>query len=53
MMKITIEMLVNGTPPSTVNNNLESTVHIMCLNAKIIELPNIDCMRKMRGVIRT
>ena len=45
-------MLVNSTPTSELSKNLESIVRIMCPNMKIIELPNIDHMRKMRGVIR-
>ena len=45
-------MLVNGTPTSELSKNLESIVRMMCQNMKIIELPNIDHMQKMRGVIR-
>ena len=52
VMKVVIEMLVNGTAPSAMVKNLESALRIVCSNAIAEELPNIDCMRKMRGVIR-
>ena len=53
VMKVTIEMLVNGTKPSAVAKNLESTIRLVCPNVvKINELPNVDYVRKMRGVMR-
>ena len=50
--KIMIKMLVNGTPPSAASKNLESTMRLMCPNANVKELPNVDCIRNMRGIIR-
>ena len=52
LVKVIIEMLVNGTRPSAVSKNLESTLIIVCPNAIIMELPNVDYVRKTRGVIR-
>ena len=45
-------MLVNGTAPSAVAQNLVSTVILICPNAEIIELPNADYVCKARGIIR-
>ena len=53
VMKVMIEILVNGTKPSAVAKNLESTICLVCPNVvKINELPNVDYARKMRGVIQ-
>ena len=45
-LKIMIEMLVNGTPPTDVVNNLEITIRLIFLKVEIIGLPNIDHLRK-------
>ena len=52
IMKIIIELLVNGAKPTAACKNLESAVRIMCPQVRILELPNIDYVRKMRGIIR-
>ena len=52
VMKIIVEMLVNGTLPSAFCNNLESTCRLTCPNVEIKELPSIDYVRKCRGNIR-
>ena len=52
VMKIIVEMLVNGTLPSAVCKNLESTCRLTCPNVEIKELPSIDYVRKCRGNIR-
>ena len=52
VMKVVIEMLVNEAAPSTVVKNLESTLRIVYPNTIVEEFPNIDYMRKIRGVIR-
>ena len=52
IVKVIIEMLDNGTPPSAISKNLESTCRLICPTIKIIELPSIDCIRKQRGVLR-
>ena len=46
-------MLFNGNPPSSVSKNLESTVRLVRPNSNAKELPTVDFIRKMRGVIRT
>ena len=52
VMKIIIEMLVNGPAPSAVCKNLESTCRSICPNVAIEELPSVDHVRKCRGNIR-
>ena len=52
VMKVVTEMLVNRIAPSAVVKNLESTLRIVCQNAIVEELPNIDYARKIKGVIR-
>ena len=52
LVKVIIEMLVNGARPSAVSKNLESAFRLMFPHAKMLELPNVDCMRKTRGAIR-
>ena len=52
LVKATIEMLVNGTRPSAVSKNLESAFRLMFPHAKMLELPNVYCMRKPQGAIR-
>ena len=51
MVKVTIEMLIHGTPPSTVTKNVETVLRLLCPNVLTIELPNIDCVRKCRGIV--
>ena len=51
-MKIAIKILANGTPPLAVSRNLESTCRLTCNNVIIRELPNIDYIHTMRGVIK-
>ena len=53
VLNIIIEILDNGTLPSAVSKNLKHVCRLMCPDVKIIELPSIDFIRKMRGVIRT
>ena len=45
-------MLTNSTPPSAVCKNIETAIRMLCPNVVVIELPNIDCVRKCRGIIR-
>ena len=52
VVKVIIEMLVNGTRPSAVVKNLECAFRHACPHATIVELPNVDFVRKTRGVIR-
>ena len=52
IVKVIIKILDNGTPPSAIAKNLVSTCMLICPNAKIIELPNIDCIREQRGTLR-
>ena len=52
MAKVTIEMLTHGTPPSTVTKNVETVLRLLCPNVLTIELTNIDCVRKCRGIVR-
>ena len=51
VLKIIIELLVNGTLPIAVYRNLESTCRIICYNIIIKELLNIDYICKIQGVI--
>ena len=52
MMKFTIEMLVDITPPSAAIKNLESNAFLVCLQAYVREIPNADYARKIRGILR-
>ena len=52
VIKIIIEMLVNGMAPFAVSNNLESIVRLITPTITIEELPNIDFVRKSRGLVR-
>ena len=50
--KLIIEMLDDGTPSSVIAKKLESTCRLTCLNVEIIKLPNINCIRKQRRMLR-
>ena len=52
VVKIIIDMLVNGTSLSAVSKKMESTVRLTCPSTFIEELPNVDCTRKVRGIVR-
>ena len=52
MVKVTIEMLTHEAPPSAVAKNAETALRLLCPDVLTIELPNIDCVRKFRGINR-
>jgi len=52
MIKVIIEILTNGTPPSAVTKNIETVIRMLCPNVICIELSNTDYIRKCRGIIR-
>ena len=52
VIKIIIEMLVNGMAPSAVSKNFELIVRLITPTITIKELPNIDFVRKLRGLVR-
>ena len=52
MIKVIIEMLTNGAPPSAVCKNIEIVMRMLCPNVACIELPNINYVRRCRGIIR-
>lgn len=49
--ELIIEQLVNGTPPSAVNNNIISNVKKFSPTTKIKELPSIWTIRRARTVL--
>ena len=51
VIKIIIEMLLNGTAPSAVSKNIESTVRLIYPSVIVEEVPNIDFVRESRGLV--
>ena len=51
MWELIIEQLVNGTPPSAVNNNIIALVKCFSPSTKISEMPSIWTIRRSRTVL--
>jgi hypothetical protein len=49
--ELIIEQIVNGTPPSSINNNIVSMIKIFSPTTEIRELPSIWTIRRARTVL--
>ena len=52
IMRVIIEMLINGSSPSSIAPNLKTFVEVLCPNIDIKELPSLRYIRNLRGVVR-
>ena len=52
MLQLVLEMLVNGTPSSAINANIQSHIAITSPIVKIVDLPCDKYIRECRTILR-
>ena len=52
MVQLVLELLVNGTPPSSIPANILSHVAIMNPNTTVKEVPSVSWIRRCRTILR-